>query len=50
MTWVPDDAPSGIFIERCEQFKYTFKDGRRKTDKEMLPGPDWDGVFKMTSK
>jgi len=50
MTWDPDDAPSIIFMKRCEQFIFSFQDGRRLTDKELLPGPDWDGVFKMTSK
>ena len=46
----PDDAPSKTFLERCKNFQFSHNDGRRKTDKEALPGPGWDGVFKMTSK
>jgi adenylate cyclase len=46
----PNDVPAKTFIERCEQFQFANKDGRRKTDKESLPGPGWDGVYQMTSK
>ena len=33
-----DDAPARAYVERCRQMKAT------------PPGPDWDGVFRMTSK
>jgi len=46
----PDDAPAKTFLDRCEQFQFVNKNGRRKSDKETLPGPGWDGVYKMTSK
>ena len=46
----PNDGPSKTFIVRCEQFQFADKGGRRKTDKEALPGPGWDGVYQMTSK
>jgi adenylate cyclase len=35
----PDDFASGVYIKRCE----TMRDS-------SPPGPDWDGVFTMTSK
>ncbi len=34
----PDDYPSRLYIERCEDYK------------ENSPGEDWDGVFTMTKK
>jgi adenylate cyclase len=46
----PDDGPAKTFIARCEQYQFANKDGRRKSDKEALPGPGWDGVYQMTSK
>jgi len=49
-TLEPDDAPIKTFLERCKNFQFSHKDGRRKSDREALPGPGWDGVFKMTSK
>ncbi len=37
-TFVPDDSPSEIYIERCTQYK------------ENPPPNNWDGVFEMTTK
>ena len=34
----PNDGPSQTYIERCNYYK------------ENDPGPDWDGVFVMTTK
>ena len=34
----PEDNPSKIFIERCEQYLQT------------PPPPDWDGVYRLTQK
>jgi adenylate cyclase len=34
----PDDSPSEVYRSRCEVFK------------KNPPGPDWDGVFVMTTK
>ncbi|MGV7220485.1 MAG: CHASE2 domain-containing protein [Nitrospinales bacterium] len=46
----PDDGPAKTLIERCKQFQFADKGGRRKSDKDALPGPGWDGVYQMTSK
>ena len=35
---IPDDGPSKIYIERCENYKVS------------PPPEDWDGVFTMTTK
>lgn len=35
---LPNDRPSNLYIDRCDQFMRT------------PPPPDWDGVFVMTSK
>ncbi len=34
----PDDGPSKLYVERCELLI------------KEPPGPDWDGVFTMTTK
>ena len=34
----PKDGPSKTFLERCKYYK------------ENDPGPEWDGVFTMTTK
>lgn len=34
----PTDGPSKVYLERCEYFI------------AHPPGPDWDGVFVMTTK
>jgi tetratricopeptide (TPR) repeat protein len=34
----PKDGPSELYLERSKKFK------------DVPPGPDWDGVFVMTTK
>lgn len=34
----PKDGPSALYVERCNLYL------------ETPPGPDWDGVFVMTTK
>ena len=34
----PDDGPSGVYLERSQQYR------------ESPPPDDWDGVFIMTTK
>jgi adenylate cyclase len=38
LTILPDDGPSKTFIYRCQQFQ------------QALPGDNWDGVYRLTSK
>lgn len=38
LTYNPDDGPSKIYLERCQEFK------------ENPPPEDWDGVFTMAAK
>jgi len=38
ISMVPDDGPSGIYIDRCKQFINT------------PPKDEWDGVYNLTSK
>ena len=37
-TLKPEDFTSGVYINRCEAMRH------------QPPGPDWDGVFTMTTK
>jgi hypothetical protein len=34
----PQDGPSALYLERCEQFR------------QNPPGDDWDGIFTMRTK
>lgn len=38
LTVMPEDGPSKLYVERCDQLIAN------------PPGPGWDGVFTMTSK